>query len=84
MGKIDQVQLSALVHIGKDADYTGTDHLTEWFKRNLRIYTNIIRTIDSNNDRVLVLIGAAHINLLRWFALGSGDYNVEEATIYLR
>jgi hypothetical protein len=82
--KIDQVQLSSYVHIGKGADYVGTDHLTEWYKRNLRIYTNITRIITSNDDRVLVLIGAAHLNLLGWFALGSGEYNLESAEEILK
>ncbi|MFH0989429.1 MAG: DUF5694 domain-containing protein [bacterium] len=82
--QVDQVQLSTYVHIGNDTDYVGTDYLTEWYKRNLRIYTNITRIIDSNNDRVLVLIGAAHVNLLRWFTLGSGEYSVERADEYLR
>ena len=84
LDKIDQVNLSSYVHIGKDADYVGTDHLTEWYKRNLRIYTNVTRIIDSNDDRVLVLIGAAHVNVLRWFALGSGEYAVESAEEILK
>ncbi|MFH0989388.1 MAG: DUF5694 domain-containing protein [bacterium] len=82
--QVDRVQLSSYVHIHNDKDYIGTDHLTEWYKRNLRIYTNITRIIDSKNDRVLVLIGAAHVNVLRWFALGSGEYNVEKADEHLK
>ncbi len=82
--RIDQALLSSLVHIGKDANYIGTDHMLQWFERNLKIYTNITRIIESNDDRILVLIGAAHLNSLRWFITGSGEYNLEKADRYLR
>jgi hypothetical protein len=81
--KTDEVILSSMVHIGQGVDYIGTDHVTEWYKRNLRIYTNITRVSDSSSDRVLVLMGAAHLNLLRRFASESGEYVLEDVNKYL-
>ena len=82
--KIDQALLSSYVHIGKDGNYIGTDHLIRWYERNLKIYTNITRIIESNDNRILVLIGAAHINSLQLFITSSGEYNLEKAEKYLQ
>lgn len=82
--KIDQALLTSRVHIGKVANYIGTDHLMRWYERNLKIYTNIARIIESNDDRILVLIGAAHINSLQWYIAGAGEYNLEKVEKYLK
>jgi hypothetical protein len=34
------------------AIYQGTDLLTNWYKRNLRIFTNIIRITEFPSDRI--------------------------------
>jgi len=37
----------------------------EWYRRNIRIYHNIVALIDSPNDRILVIYGAGHLGWLR-------------------
>lgn len=44
--------------------YANTDEVTNWYKRNLRIFTNINRITDFPNDRILLLIGAGHRKIL--------------------
>jgi hypothetical protein len=44
--------------------YAGADLLTSWYKRNLRIVTNIYRSIDKDDERVLLLIGSGHNRIL--------------------
>jgi hypothetical protein len=46
-------------------DYAGPDLLAAWYQRNIRIYSNIIRIIDSPNDRILVIYGAGHLGWLQ-------------------
>ena len=43
--------------------YETTDYATNWYKRNLRIYTNLV-DIAGPGERILLLIGAGHAHLL--------------------
>lgn len=54
-----------LVPFGEPGDYAAGDLLASWYQRNIRIYTNIVRLIDSPNDRILVVYGAGHLGWLR-------------------
>lgn len=72
----------AFARIGKDADYAGADLTADWYERNLKIYANITRITDSPNDRILVLIGAGHLKLLREFVEQSGEFNSAKPNVY--
>lgn len=69
--------------IGSGRLYPGVDLLTAWYQRNLRIFANISRMNVQANDRILILIGAGHLALLRQFAKESGDYRVVDVKDYL-
>ncbi len=69
-------------HIGKDKEYPGIDLLAGWYKRNLKIFSNIARVTQSKDDRTLVIIGAGHVKLLQQFIEDSGEYNLERAGKY--
>lgn len=67
----------ALVPYGDPGDYAGPDLLAAWYQRNIRIYHNIVKLIDSPNDRILVIYGAGHLGWLQM------DANAD-ATVKLR
>jgi hypothetical protein len=69
--------------IGKDKEYPGVELLADWYKRNLKIFSNITRITESKDDRILVIIGAGHAKLLQQFIEDSGEYNLERAGKYL-
>lgn len=51
-----------------DRDFTGVDFETgRWFSRNLKIFRNIQRIKAGASDRILVIYGAGHLNLLNYF-----------------
>ena len=51
---------------GEVGNYFGTDgFLSGWYNRNLRIYSNIVRLIRSPEERILVIIGAGHVPIIR-------------------
>lgn len=54
-----------LAHFGEPGDWAGADLVAEWFRRNMRIFTNVARLVDSPNERVLVVYGAGHLGWLR-------------------
>jgi len=54
-----------LAHFGEVGDWAGADLVSDWFRRNMRIFSNIMQLIDSSNERVLVIYGYGHLGWLR-------------------
>ena len=58
-------------HFGEPGDWAGADLVSDWFRRNMRIYSNIVGLVDSPNERVspneriLVIYGAGHLGWLQ-------------------
>ena len=66
-------------------DYTGVDFQTgRWFSRNLRIFRNIQRIEAAPTDRILVIFGSAHLNILNWLFDCSPEYTLVNANDFLR
>ena len=55
-----------------DALYGTTDPIANWYKRNLRMFTNIYR-IAEPRERILLLVGAGHGAILRRLAIDAPD-----------
>jgi hypothetical protein len=51
--------------LGEPGDWAGADLVADWFRRNMRIYSNVTRLVESPNERVLVIFGAGHLGWLR-------------------
>lgn len=51
--------------LGEPADWAGADLVSDWFRRNMRINANILRLIESPNERILVVFGSGHLGWLR-------------------
>lgn len=51
--------------LGEHWDWAGADLVADWFRRNMRIYANVMQLIDSPNERVLVIFGAGHLGWLQ-------------------
>lgn len=67
----------------KQGDYTGVDFQTgRWFSRNLRIFRNIQRFTEKG-DRILVIFGAGHLNVLNYLFEGSPEYKLISPVPYL-
>lgn len=52
-------------HLGEPGDWAGADLVADWFRRNIRIYSNVARLADSPKERVLAIFGAGHLGWLR-------------------
>ena len=65
-------------------DFTGVDFETgRWYNRNLRIFRNIQRIRQGPDDRILLIIGAEHLNLLNLFFDVSKEYELVSPLPYL-
>jgi hypothetical protein len=62
-----------LDRVGSGNEYPGADAVSRWYATNLHIFANLMRLITSPDDRVLVIYGQGHAQLLRFFIKGSPD-----------
>ena len=71
--------------IGLGDQYPGANWLAHiWYARNLKIFVNLTRITESNDDRILLIIGAGHIFLVQQFLEDSEDYIIESPLKYLK
>lgn len=65
-------------------DYYGNGWLLWWYQRNLNIFTNTA-ALENNNmeERILLIIGAAHIGILEQFFKNSMAFEVVDPLSYL-
>jgi hypothetical protein len=54
-----------LAQFGESGDWAGADLVADWFRRNMRIYLNVVKLIDAPNERILVIYGAGHLGWLQ-------------------
>lgn len=64
--------------------YAKTDALTNWYKRNFRIFSNIVRKTERPKDRVLLIIGVGHLAILRNLAQDMPGFCLVEPERYLK
>ena len=50
---------------GEGGDWAGADLVADSFRRNMRIYSNVVQLADSPTERILVIFGAGHLGWLR-------------------
>jgi hypothetical protein len=60
------------VPLGEPWEYAGPDLVADWFRRNIRIYRNIVALAESPDDRILVIYGAGHLGWLRQMTASDG------------
>lgn len=68
---------------GSVALYAGADRLTNWYQRNFRMFANVARITDLGKDRVLLIVGAGHLQILRDLANDAPYFCLEETNVYL-
>jgi hypothetical protein len=69
----------------EQGDFAGVDFESgRWFNRNLRIFRNIQRLPQTDQDRILLIIGSEHLNLLNLFFDISPEFELVSPLPYLR
>ncbi len=69
--------------VGRGHEYIGPDWVTHWYNRNLRIFANLQRITESPNNRILLIIGAGHVPILRHCVQASPEYRLVEVSDYV-
>jgi hypothetical protein len=78
------INADMLTHIGSDQGFEGADEATKFYQRNLRMYSNLNRIELNENDRVFILMGAAHTAFFRDFISRSPKYEMVNTFEYLK
>ncbi len=73
-----------MTYVNTDGNFEGADTAADFYKRNLRIFANFNRLDITQEDRVLVLYGAAHVAFFHDFMNRSHKYEVVDAQEYLK
>ena len=53
------------VRFGEAWDWAGADLVADWFRRNVRIHSNVVQIADPPSERILVIFGAGHLGWLQ-------------------
>lgn len=53
-----------MLPVGKDGNHVGSYLVSEWWRRNMIIYENILKRLDGNEKTILVIFGSGHTALL--------------------
>lgn len=69
--------------VGAGHEYPGVDWVTAWYNRNLRIFANLQRITESQDERILLIIGGGHLPILRHCVTASPEYDLVEVCEYL-
>lgn len=70
--------LEGAFDVGDDDEYPGVDATTAWYNRNLRIFANLQRITEQSDERILLVIGAGHVPILRHAVLAHPSYELIE------
>ena len=79
-----EVNAEMLAHVGSENGFEGADEATKFYQRNIRIYSNLNRIKLTENDRVFILMGAAHTAYLREFMSRSPKFEMVNTFDYLK
>jgi len=78
------INADMLTHAGTEKRFEGADEATRFYQRNLRMYTNLNRIQLKKEDRVFILMGAAHTAFFRDFFNKSPKYKMINTFAYLK
>lgn len=70
--------------IGSGDEYPGADLVSNWWARNLHIFSNVLRSLDSPDDRVVLFIGQGHAAILRNFVMNSPELELVDPQPFLK
>jgi hypothetical protein len=63
--------------IGNHENYVGADVLTEWYKSNIYIHSNILKAIDETDQKILVIYGQGHMAILHHLLESNKAYKIK-------
>ena len=73
-----------IAQIGLQDQYPGANWVAHfWYPRNLKTFVNLTRITESEDERILLIIGAGHLGFLKQITEDSEFYHIESPLQYL-
>ena len=73
-----------IARIGLRDEYPGANWVAHfWYNRNLKTFVNLTRITESEDERILLIIGAGHLGFLKQIVEDSEFYHMESPLQYL-
>jgi hypothetical protein len=76
--------VSMAPYLGVPGEYAGAEFLAEWYKRNIRMYSNIIRIVEPRDKKILVIVGAGHKPIMNQMFEMNVDWKLVNPVDYLK
>jgi hypothetical protein len=70
--------------IGAGENYIGVEAVSDWYLRNLAIYSNVITQINSKDKYVILIFGQGHIPILKHLLQNNDDFEVVDVNSALK
>lgn len=77
------VNADMLTHVGSEKGFEGADEAAKYYKRNLRMFSNLNRIELTSKDRVFILMGASHTAFFRDFISRNPKFKMVDSFKYL-
>ncbi len=72
------IYLKFIAKIGAGKNFAGAEYVSEWYLRNLAIYSNITNQVNANDKYVILLFGQGHIPILKHLLQNNDDFEIVE------
>ncbi|WP_432358554.1 DUF5694 domain-containing protein [Sporosarcina sp. UB5] len=82
LGLLHKIHLN-IARVGEVDHYVGMNWLSWWYKRNLIMFSNLSRLIESEEERILFIVGIGHSSIVTKFIEESELCEVVEPLLYL-
>ncbi|MBF4494409.1 hypothetical protein IR010_17825 [Flavobacterium sp. MR2016-29] len=78
------IYLKFITKIGAGKNFAGAESVSDWYLRNLAIYSNIITQVKSSDKYVILIFGQGHIPILKHLVQNNDDFEVVELNSVLK
>ncbi|WP_426477468.1 DUF5694 domain-containing protein [Chryseobacterium sp. CBSDS_008] len=72
------IYLKFIAKIGAGKNFAGAESVSDWYLRNLAIYSNIINQVELSDKYVVLIFGQGHIPILKHLLQNNDDFEVVE------
>ena len=69
---------------GNPNDFTGASLVSNWYKRNLYMYSIIQKLTESTDNKIMVLVGGGHAAIIRDFLSHDPEFEIVELSTVLK
>jgi len=76
--------LQTAIKGGKKDNFVGAFLVSEWYRRNLYMYALIQKLTESQDDKIMVLLGAGHTAMIREFVEHNPEFEIVELATVLK